>query len=33
MAEQLNARGIRTRRCGRWHVSTVQNLLGRLETC
>ncbi|BBU57226.1 resolvase [Mameliella alba] len=32
MAKQLNARGIRTRRCGRWHVSTVQNLLRRLES-
>ncbi|MDD9730962.1 recombinase family protein [Mameliella sp. AT18] len=32
MADQLNARGIRTRRGGRWHVSTVRNLLKRLES-
>ncbi|MFC3616000.1 recombinase family protein, partial [Lutimaribacter marinistellae] len=32
MVEVLNARGIRTRRGGRWHVSTVRNLLRRLET-
>ncbi|WP_167647203.1 recombinase family protein [Mameliella alba] len=32
MADQLNARGIRTRRGGRWHVSTVRNLLRRLES-
>lgn len=31
LAEQLNMRGIRTRRGGRWHVSTVRNLLTRLE--
>lgn len=30
-AEELNARGIRTRRGGRWHVSNVRNLLVRLE--
>jgi DNA invertase Pin-like site-specific DNA recombinase len=29
IAEALNARGIRTARGGRWHVSTVQNLLAR----
>ncbi|MCI5076554.1 recombinase family protein [Oricola sp.] len=28
---EFNARGIRTRRGGRWHVSTVRNLLLRLE--
>ncbi|SFG40934.1 Site-specific DNA recombinase [Palleronia marisminoris] len=27
---ELNARGIRTRRGGQWHVSTVRNLLRRL---
>lgn len=32
IATELNARGIRTRRGGRWHVSTVRNLLVRLET-
>ncbi|SMX45613.1 recombinase family protein [Maliponia aquimaris] len=31
LAEQLNARGIRTRRGRRWHVSNVRNLLGRIE--
>jgi DNA invertase Pin-like site-specific DNA recombinase len=31
MAGELNARGIRTRRGGRWHVSTARNLLERLE--
>lgn len=31
IAAELNARGMRTRRGGRWHVSTVQNLLKRLE--
>lgn len=30
IAEQLNTRGIRTRRGGRWHVSNVRNLLSRL---
>ena len=30
-ASELNARGILTRRGGRWHVSTVMNLLKRLE--
>ncbi|MGA0807287.1 MAG: recombinase family protein [Pseudohongiellaceae bacterium] len=32
LARQLNARGMRTRRGGQWHVSTVRNLLGRLAT-
>ncbi|WP_112324266.1 recombinase family protein [Oceanibium sediminis] len=31
MAAELNTRGIVTRRNGRWHVSNVQNLLGRLN--
>jgi DNA invertase Pin-like site-specific DNA recombinase len=31
MADQLNTRGIRTRRGGCWHVSTVRNLLTRIE--
>ena len=31
IAGELNGRGIRTRRGGRWHVSTVMNLLGRLD--
>ncbi len=30
IAAELNIRGIRTRRGGRWHVSNVRNLLGRL---
>ena len=30
MAAELNARGMLTRRGGRWHVSTVTNLLDRL---
>ena len=30
IAAELNARGIRTRRGGRWHVSNVRNLLARL---
>ena len=30
MAAELNARGMLTRRGGRWHVSTVVNLLERL---
>ena len=30
MAGELNARGMLTRRGGRWHVSTVMNLLDRL---
>ena len=29
-AHELNARGMLTRRGGRWHVSTVMNLLDRL---
>lgn len=31
IAAQLNARGILTRRGGRWHVSTVRNLLARRD--
>jgi len=31
IAGELNRRGILTRREGRWHVSTVRNLLRRLE--
>ncbi|MFB9151279.1 recombinase family protein [Roseovarius ramblicola] len=31
LADELNTRGIRTRRGGRWHVSTVRNLLVRLK--
>ena len=31
LAEQLNQRGIRTRRGGAWHVSNVRNLLVRLN--
>ena len=31
MAGELNSRGILTRRGGRWHVSTVTNLLRRLD--
>jgi hypothetical protein len=30
IAGELNARGMLTRRGGRWHVSTVLNLLARL---
>ena len=30
IAHELNARGMLTRRGGRWHVSTVTNLLDRL---
>ena len=30
IADELNARGMLTRRGGRWHKSTVINLLGRL---
>jgi Recombinase len=30
IAEELNARGMLTRRGGRWHVSTVTDLLERL---
>jgi hypothetical protein len=32
IAAELNARGMLTRRGGRWHVSTVMNLLDRLES-
>ncbi len=31
IAAEMNARGILTRRGGRWHVSTVRNLLERLD--
>jgi DNA invertase Pin-like site-specific DNA recombinase len=31
IAGELNARGILTRRGGRWHVSNVMNLLNRLK--
>ena len=31
IAAGLTLRGIRTRRGGAWHVSTVANLLGRIE--
>ena len=31
MAGALNARGVRTARHGRWHVSSVSNLLDRAE--
>jgi DNA invertase Pin-like site-specific DNA recombinase len=31
IADEMNDRGILTRRGGRWHVSTVLNLLRRLE--
>ena len=31
IAAELNARGIRTRRGGRWHVSTVGNLMARID--
>ena len=31
MAAELNGRGIMTRRCRRWHVSNVRNLLHRIE--
>jgi phage protein D len=30
LAAELNARGMQTRRGGRWHVSTVKNLLERI---
>ncbi|WP_316782387.1 recombinase-like helix-turn-helix domain-containing protein [Sedimentitalea todarodis] len=32
MADELNARGILTRQAKRWHVSSVRNLLKRLES-
>ncbi len=31
IADELNARGVLTRRGGRWHVSNVRNLLARLD--
>ena len=31
MADQLNTRGMRTRRSGRWHVSNVKNLMDRIR--
>ena len=31
LARELNASGMKTRCGGRWHVSTVRNLLGRLQ--
>jgi DNA invertase Pin-like site-specific DNA recombinase len=31
IAAELNKRGIRTRRGGKWHVSNVRNLLARLD--
>ena len=31
IATEVNARGILTRRGGRWHVSNVRNLLSRTE--
>ena len=31
IAAELNRRGMMTRRGGRWHVSNVGNLIGRLE--
>ena len=31
VAAEFNTRGIRIRRGGRWHVSNVRNLLGRIE--
>jgi hypothetical protein len=30
IAAELNGRGMLTRRGGRWHISTVMNLLDRL---
>lgn len=32
VAAELNARGMRTRRGGRWHVSNVRNLLRRINS-
>jgi hypothetical protein len=29
LAEALNARGVRTARCGQWHGATVGNILRR----
>jgi DNA invertase Pin-like site-specific DNA recombinase len=31
IAEELNRRGMMTRRCGAWQVSNVRNLIGRLR--
>ena len=31
LARELNASGMKTRRGGRWHVSTVRNLLERMQ--
>ena len=31
LARELNASGMKTRRGGRWHVSTVRNLLERVQ--
>ena len=31
IAEALNDRGMLTPRCGRWHKSSVRNLIARLE--
>jgi hypothetical protein len=31
VAAEMNARGVLTRRGGRWHVSTVLNLLARRQ--
>lgn len=31
IAQEMNARGILTRHAGRWHVSTVMNLMRRLD--
>jgi DNA invertase Pin-like site-specific DNA recombinase len=33
LAKALNARGVRTARGGRWHVSTVRNILARQQRC
>jgi DNA invertase Pin-like site-specific DNA recombinase len=32
IADALNSRGVRTKRGGRWHVSTVRNVLKRTKT-
>ncbi len=32
IAAELTRRGMRTRRGGRWQVSNVRNLVGRLDT-
>lgn len=32
IASELNTRGIRTRRGGRWHASTVRNVVMRLSS-